>query len=70
MPEMSGRQVADALLAKRPEVKVLFLSGYAENNAIHQGIGSRVNFLAKPFSRETLAKKLLEMTNHARRARA
>jgi YesN/AraC family two-component response regulator len=68
MPEMSGRQVADAVLAARPDVKVLLLSGYTEHTAIHQGIGSGVNFLAKPFSRESLAQKLLEITNHARGA--
>jgi two-component system, cell cycle sensor histidine kinase and response regulator CckA len=70
MPEMSGRQVADAVLAARPEVKVLFLSGYTEHTTIHQGIGSGVNFLAKPFSCETLARKLLEITNNARGAGA
>jgi two-component system, cell cycle sensor histidine kinase and response regulator CckA len=70
MPEMSGRQVADAILAARPDVKVLFLSGYTEHTAIHQGIGSGVNFLPKPFSRESLAKKLLEITNNARGASA
>jgi len=64
MLEMSGRQVADAVLATRPDVKVLFLSGYTEHTAIHQGVGSGVNFLAKPFSRESLAKKLLEITNN------
>jgi two-component system, cell cycle sensor histidine kinase and response regulator CckA len=70
MPEMSGRQVADALLAARPDLRVLFLSGYTEHTAIHQGIGAGMNFLAKPFSRESLAKKLLEITNHARGASA
>jgi signal transduction histidine kinase/ActR/RegA family two-component response regulator len=66
MPEMSGRQVADALIAARPDMKVLFLSGYTEHTAIHQGIGAGMNFLAKPFSRESLAKKLLEITNQVR----
>jgi len=66
MPEMSGRQVADAIIAARPEVKVLFLSGYTEHTAIHQGIGAGVNFLPKPFSRESLARKLVEITNNAR----
>jgi PAS domain S-box-containing protein len=66
MPEMSGRQVADAILATRPNIRVLFLSGYTEHTTIHQGIGSEVNFLAKPFSRETLANKLLEIASHAR----
>jgi two-component system cell cycle sensor histidine kinase/response regulator CckA len=65
MPEMSGRQVADAIAGTRPDLKVLFLSGYTEHIAIHQDFGSGANFLAKPFSRESLSKKLLEMANSA-----
>jgi CheY-like chemotaxis protein len=61
MPQMSGRQVADALLGTRPDLKVLYLSGYTENTVIHHGVGSGVEFLPKPFSRETLSKKLAEM---------
>jgi YesN/AraC family two-component response regulator len=61
MPHMSGRQVADALLATRPDLKVLYLSGYTESTVIHHGVGAGVDFLPKPFSRETLSKKLAEM---------
>ncbi len=61
MPQMSGRQVADALLPTRPDLKVLYLSGYTEDTVIHHGIQSGVDFLPKPFSRETLSKKLSEM---------
>jgi len=70
MPEMSGRQVAEALLRARPELKVLFLSGYTEHTAIRHDIGPGMNFLAKPFSRESLSKKLLEMASGARGASA
>jgi two-component system, cell cycle sensor histidine kinase and response regulator CckA len=61
MPQMSGRQVADALLTTRPDLKVLYLSGYTEHTIIHHGIGTGVDFLPKPFSRENLSKKLLEI---------
>ncbi|PWU12764.1 MAG: hybrid sensor histidine kinase/response regulator [Terriglobia bacterium] len=61
MPQMSGRQVADALLAKRPDLRVLYLSGYTEDTVIHHGIQSGVDFLPKPFSRETLSQKLSEI---------
>ena len=62
MPNMSGKQVADALVVTRPDIKVLFLSGYTDNTVGNHGVlDSNVNFLAKPFSRETLARKIREV---------
>jgi PAS domain S-box-containing protein len=59
---MNGRQLADAALALRPHMKVLFTSGYTENAIVHHGRLDRgVYLLAKPYRAVDLARKLRAM---------
>ena len=59
MPDMNGRQLADEVERRRPEVKVLFTTGYTRNAIVHNGIlDPGVNLIAKPFTIEALAEKL------------
>jgi CheY-like chemotaxis protein len=52
---MNGRQLADAALATRPTLKVLFITGYAENAVMGDGqLNPGMHILTKPFSLETL----------------
>lgn len=59
---MNGRQVADAARALRPGLKVLFITGYAENAAVGNGhLEPGMELLTKPFSIDALSKKVAAM---------
>ncbi|MGB3226044.1 MAG: cache domain-containing protein, partial [Desulforhopalus sp.] len=63
MPEMNGKELATRIQAIRPEVKCLFMSGYTADIIAHKGVlEDGLNFINKPFSTQTLAKKILEIT--------
>jgi signal transduction histidine kinase len=60
--KMRGREVAERILATRPEVRVLFMSGYTENSIVHQGrLDDGMQLIGKPFTREQLARKVAEV---------
>jgi signal transduction histidine kinase/ActR/RegA family two-component response regulator len=62
MPGMNGRELAERVAALRPAVKVLYTSGYAEDVIATHGVVDReVHFLVKPYSMQTLARKLREL---------
>ncbi len=62
MPDMTGRQLAEAALAKRPDLKVLYTTGYTRNAVVHNGmIDVGVAFLAKPYSMADLARKVRDV---------
>jgi YesN/AraC family two-component response regulator len=59
MPIMNGLDLATELEKTRPEMKQLFMSGYTANVINHKDLNDKaINFLSKPFSRETLANKI------------
>ena len=59
MPHMGGAQLAETLAAARPQMKVLFVSGYAENTILGDSpTDVMTRFLQKPFSLEELARKI------------
>ncbi len=59
---MNGRQIADAARVLRKDLKVLFITGYAENAAVGNGhLDPGMEILAKPFAMSTLANKVREM---------
>lgn len=59
MPEMSGRQLADHLLTMKPDLKVLFTTGYTRNAIVHNGVlDSGTQLLSKPFTVDDLAAKV------------
>jgi PAS domain S-box-containing protein len=60
---INGRQLADAARTTRPDLKVLFITGYAENAIIGNGhLAPNMGVLTKPFVMETLARRIIEMT--------
>ena len=62
MPAMNGRQLADAARILRPELKVVFTTGYTRNAIIHNGVLDHgVHLLIKPFTLHALAAKLQDV---------
>ncbi len=59
MPQMSGPELSRRLAASRPEMKILFMSGYTDDSTVHHGIShSTIAFLQKPFTPASLAAKV------------
>ncbi len=62
LPGISGRQLAEIARQHRPELPILFVTGYAENAAIRAGfLGTNMDMITKPFALDVLAAKIDEM---------
>jgi PAS domain S-box-containing protein len=67
MPEMSGRALADELRARQPDLKVLFMSGYASDAIVHHGVlDTGTALLSKPFTPGALVRRIREVLDERR----
>ncbi|HEY6369401.1 MAG TPA: ATP-binding protein [Candidatus Sulfotelmatobacter sp.] len=65
LPGISGREVARQVAAHRPDIKVLFTSGYTPDAIIHHGVlEAGLHFIQKPFTLETLTNKVRAVLNN------
>jgi PAS domain S-box-containing protein len=66
MPKMSGRELANRLIAKLPNLRVLYTSGYTHDGVVQtRALGEGEAFLPKPFSLSDLSKKLRDVIEKA-----
>ena len=67
MPDLSGPDLADQLMAIHPEMKVLYMSGYADNAIVRHGVlPPDAAFVQKPFTAEALNGKVREVLDRPR----
>ncbi len=71
MPRISGPQVAERLVTARPDMRVLFMSGYAEDAIIKQGVlRPGADLIEKPLTADTLGRKVREILDRADQPKA
>jgi two-component system cell cycle sensor histidine kinase/response regulator CckA len=62
MPQMNGRELAVRVKERRPDVRVLYMSGYTEDAIANRGVlEAGVSLISKPFTQESLSRKLREL---------
>jgi CheY-like chemotaxis protein len=67
MPKMSGHQLAERLVSLQPNIKILYISGYADDTIVRHGVlETDTAFVQKPFSLTILARKVREVLDQQR----
>ncbi len=65
LPGLNGRELVDKLLLLYPRTRVLYMSGYADDYVLPRGaVGTGQRFLQKPFTAQTLARKVRDILDH------
>ena len=69
MPEMNGPELAAELARLYPDIKTLYVSGYTANVIAQHGVLDKdVHFIAKPFSKKSLAHKVREVLESGKKS--
>jgi CheY-like chemotaxis protein len=67
MPRMSGRELAQQLAVERPETRVLYMSGFTDDAIVRHGLLEEdIAFIQKPFTPESLARKVRELLDNVK----
>jgi DNA-binding response OmpR family regulator len=62
LPGSNGRELADRIVALRPDIKVLFMSGYTDHAIVNHGVlDAGTNFIEKPFTPSSLSRRVREV---------
>ncbi|HEX7052096.1 MAG TPA: PAS domain-containing protein [Longimicrobiales bacterium] len=62
MPDLAGPELVESLAPLRPEMRVIFMSGYADHEVVRRGVLEyRAGFIGKPFSPDSLSRKVREI---------
>ena len=65
MPEMGGRELVERLISKRPNLKVLYISGYTNDEVMRRGVQGSTSFLHKPFTSDDFMRRVREVLEEA-----